>query len=181
MTVATFGSVSLERLARLDAGEATLEAAAWLKQLVADDYFLESQVLPLFDQLDAGHETSMAVLADGGGAYSLLAFHWPVGSATPIHDHGSWAVLSVAIGCLREERFQRLDVGSQSDHPHLRRLSFHDREPGQVSTLMPHDGGIHRIQNLSSEWAISIHLYGPSSGLDGQDFDPAIAHSDDHR
>lgn len=173
MTVTSFVFASLERVCRLSAEEATREAAIWLAELVADDNFLESQILPLFDLREEGAEPSMAVLADGGGAYVLRAFHWPVGSATAIHDHGSWAVAGVAMGCLREEGFRRLDDGAHRNHGRLRRLWSRDRRLGQISTLMPYEGGIHRIRNLSTDWAISIHLYGPNFDLGAQDFDPA--------
>jgi predicted metal-dependent enzyme (double-stranded beta helix superfamily) len=181
MTVATVDSGTLEWLARLPAPDAALEAAAWLAELVADDAFLKSQVLPRFDPLAGGPEPSMAVLADGGGAYSLLAFHWPAGSATRIHDHGSWAVLGVAAGYLHEDRFVRLDEGDRPIHAHLRRLWSDDWAPGWTSALLPREGGIHRIQNRSADPAVSIHLYGPTSDGEGREYDPATDEIDDER
>jgi predicted metal-dependent enzyme (double-stranded beta helix superfamily) len=179
MTITTFDPVALERLSDLPTEEAVCKAATWLAQLIADDDFLESHVLPLLDQQDGHEEVSVAALADGGSAYSLLAFRWSPGSTTQIHDHGSWGVLGVATGRLHEERFQRLDDGDESNRVRLRRQWSHDWEPGRLSILMPYKGGIHRIQNLSMEGAISIHLYGPTLGEGGRDFDPTTDDVDD--
>jgi hypothetical protein len=43
-----------------------------------------------------------------------------------------------------------------------------------ASTVLPYDGGIHRISNLGEETAVSVHLYGPwASSTDGRDYDPS--------
>ena len=42
-----------------------------------------------------------------------------------------------------------------------------------VSTVLPYDGGVHRVGNVGGEAAISVHLYGPRIGaVDGRDYDP---------
>ena len=43
-----------------------------------------------------------------------------------------------------------------------------------ASTVLPYDGGIHRISNLGEETAVSVHLFGPwASVTDGRDYDPS--------
>ena len=78
------------------------------------------------------------------------------------------------VGSVFEERYERLDDGSQIDHARLKqawRLSW-SREDG-VSTVLPYDEGIHRAGNLGGKPAISVHLYGPKEGeFDGRDYDP---------
>jgi hypothetical protein len=45
------------------------------------------------------------------------------------------------------------------------------REDG-ASTMLPYEGGIHRMGNPGEGTAISVHLYGPREGeFDGKDCD----------
>ena len=77
------------------------------------------------------------------------------------------------VASVLEERYERLDDGSQLEYAHLKKawqLSW-SREDG-VSTVLPYDEGIHRVGNPGGETAISVHLYGPKIGdLDGRDYD----------
>jgi hypothetical protein len=74
-----------------------------------------------------------------------------------------------------EERYERLDDGSRLDHARLKKvwqLSW-SSEDG-ASTVLPGDGGIHRVGTLGKSPAISVHLYGPRIGeVDGRDYDPS--------
>jgi len=77
-----------------------------------------------------------------------------------------------------EERYERLDNGSMPDHARLKKLWRLDwsREDG-ISTVLPYEGGIHRVGNPSEEPAVSVHLYGPRLGeIDGRDYDPSQDH-----
>jgi hypothetical protein len=54
-------------------------------------------------------------------------------------------------------------------------MSQHRRvwRAGDVSTLRPYAGGIHRVANPTAAATYSVHLYGPRLGLlDGRDYDP---------
>jgi len=77
------------------------------------------------------------------------------------------------VGSVLEERYERLDDGSQLEYAHLKKawqLSW-SREEG-ASTVPPHDEGIHRVGNLGGETVIAVHLYGPNIGVfDGRDYD----------
>ena len=77
------------------------------------------------------------------------------------------------VGSVLEERYERLDDGSQLNHARLKKvwqLSW-SREDG-VSSLLPYEEGIHRVGNLGSKRAISVHLYGPKMcEFDGRDYD----------
>jgi len=43
-----------------------------------------------------------------------------------------------------------------------------------ASTVLPYEGGIHRVGNGGGSTAISVHLYGPQIGeVDGRDYDPS--------
>ena len=46
-----------------------------------------------------------------------------------------------------------------------------------ASTLLPGDGGIHRVANRGDAVAVSVHHYGPKAGeVDGRDYDPSRDH-----
>jgi hypothetical protein len=82
------------------------------------------------------------------------------------------------VGSVLEERYERLDDGSRVEYARLKKawqLSW-SGEDG-VSTVLPRDGGIHRVGNPGGETAISVHLYGPKIGeLDGRDYDASRDH-----
>ncbi len=117
------------------------------------------------------------------GSYSLQVFVWPPGSRTRIHDHSSWGAYCCALGTIFEERYERLDDGSQRDHARLRKAwGWAWRERDGTSTVLPYEGGIHRIGNPGDKTAISVHLYGPRiSDIDGRDYDPSRAYVCDRR
>jgi len=77
-----------------------------------------------------------------------------------------------------EERYERLDDGSRPDHARLQKSWQLTWGPEHgASTVVPGDGGIHRVTNLGSEVALSVHLYGPRTGeVDGRDYDPSCDH-----
>ena len=55
------------------------------------------------------------------------------------------------------------------------------REDG-ASSVLPHDGGIHRVGNPGDRAAFSVHLYGPRLGeVDDRDYDPSRDHVCDRR
>ncbi|HZB10379.1 MAG TPA: hypothetical protein VE525_14845 [Rubrobacter sp.] len=74
-----------------------------------------------------------------------------------------------------EVRYERLDDGSVPDHARLKELwRFEWGRKDGISTVLPYEGGIHRISNPSEEPAISVHLHGPRLGeIDGRDYDPS--------
>ena len=112
------------------------------------------------------------------GSYSLQVFVWPPGSKTRIHDHSSWGAYCCALGTIFEERYERLDDGSQRDHARLRKAWERVWKEGEGTlTVLPYEGGIHRIGNSGEKTAISVHLYGPRmSNIDGRDYDPSRAY-----
>ena len=121
----------------------------------------------------------------GGGnrSFSLQVFVWPPGTETRIHDHSSWGVYCCAVGSVLEERYERLDDGSRLDHARLKKVweLMWSRDDG-ASSVLPGDGGIHRVGNPGDRMAISVHLYGPRLGeIDGRDYDPSRDYVCDRR
>jgi hypothetical protein len=164
----------LERFSDLPAGLALRRAASCLAHLARDPAFLDAYVLPLLPQARRAEDWYVARRFDGpDGSHSLQIFVWPAGTRTRIHDHTSWGAYCCVAGSVLEERYERLDDGSRLNHARLKKawqLSW-SRGDG-VSTVLPHDEGIHRVGNLGGETAISVHLYGPKIGaFDGRDYD----------
>ncbi len=97
-------------------------------------------------------------------AFSVVSFVWSPGEGSPVHDHGTWGVIGQYEGEEEETRYDRAslrDVG---------RVIF---RPGDVSHVVPPDREVHRIRNLGSTPAVSVHVYGGDIGRRSRHtFDP---------
>jgi predicted metal-dependent enzyme (double-stranded beta helix superfamily) len=170
----------LQNLARIPAEHAVRRAALHVARLVEDPAFLELEVLPLLEE-KRDRQADWYVASkheDGDRSFSLQIFVWPPGKNTKIHDHSCWGVYCCAVGSVREERFERLDDGSRLEHARLRKVweLTWSKEDGP-SSVLPGDGGIHRVGNPGDGMAISVHLYGPRlEEIDGRDYDPSRDH-----
>jgi predicted metal-dependent enzyme (double-stranded beta helix superfamily) len=152
------------------------EAIPTLSSLVRDPDFLSSHVLPLLKEAGRAEDWYVAYRHDDpDSSNSLQVFIWPPGSATRIHDHSSWGAFCCAVGSVLEERYERADDGSLPHHASLKKLwRLEWRREDGISTVLPYEGGIHRVGNPAKELAISVHLYGPRLGeIDGRDYDPS--------
>jgi predicted metal-dependent enzyme (double-stranded beta helix superfamily) len=185
MTLLTMGMKDLEKLSELPTELALPRAASYLANLVEDPAFLEAEIHPLLEETRGEQEDWYVAHKHEGEEHSLSlqVFVWPPGTETKIHDHSCWGVYSCAVGSVLEERYERLDDGSRLDHAHLKKIwqLTWSREDG-ASSVLPHDGGIHRVGNPGDSVAISVHLYGPPLGeMDGRDYDPSRNYVCDRR
>jgi Cysteine dioxygenase type I len=176
---------ALQELSELPTELAPGRAAPFLARLVEDPNFYEDEILPLLEEARGLRgDWYVARRYEGGErSYSLQIFVWPPGTQTKIHDHSSWGVYCCAAGSVREERYERLDDGSRLDHAHLKKSwqLMWSTEDG-ASSVLPNDGGIHRVGNPGDSVAISVHLYGPRLGeVDGRDYDPSRDYVCDRR
>jgi predicted metal-dependent enzyme (double-stranded beta helix superfamily) len=174
----------LRRLSELPTEPALRQAAAFLAGLVKDPGFVESRILPLLKEERGSEDWYVAHRCDGEhGAYSLEIFVWPPASGTRVHDHSSWGAYHCAWGSVLEERYERLDDGARAEHARLEKIWQLQWSPEDgASTVLPGDGGIHRVGNPGDSLAISVHLYGPRIGkLEGRDYDPVRDYVCDRR
>ena len=152
------------------------DAVTVLSHLAGDPGFLARHVLPLVEEAKRAEDWYVAYRHDGLARFcSLQIFVWPPGSQTKIHDHSSWGAFCCVVGSVLEVRYGRTDDGTTSDHARLKELWQLEwsREDG-ISTVLPYEGGIHRVCNPNEEPAASVHLYGPRLGeTDGRDYDPS--------
>jgi predicted metal-dependent enzyme (double-stranded beta helix superfamily) len=174
----------LQKLSELPMELALQQAAPFLTHLVRDPAFVEFEILPLLQAAKGREDWYVARRYDGKDhSFSLQVFVWPPSTETRIHDHSSWGVYCCAAGSVLEERYERLDDGSRPDHADLKKIwqLLWSREDG-ASSVLPHDGGIHRVGNPSDSLAISVHLYGPRIGeVDGRDYDLSCDYVCDRR
>ncbi len=168
----------LREIADLPTETALRRAVPFLEEMVEDPAFVEAEILPLLEEAEGAEGWYVARRHEEEGAYSLQVFVWPGGTGTKIHDHSSWGVYRCVVGSVLEERYGRLDDGSRPDHARLRKSWQLRWKPSDgASTVLPGDGGIHRITNTGGGTAISVHLYGPRTrNVDGRDYDPSRDH-----
>jgi predicted metal-dependent enzyme (double-stranded beta helix superfamily) len=176
---------ALRDLSELPTELALERAAPFLARLVGDLDFREAEILPLLEEARGmqGDWYVARSYEDREHSYSLQIFVWPPGTETKIHDHSSWGVYCCAVGSVLEERYERLDDGSRLDHAHLKKIwrLMWSTEDG-ASSVLPDDGGIHRVGNPGDSVAISMHLYGPRlREVDGRDYDPSRDYVCDRR
>jgi hypothetical protein len=152
------------------------DAVTILTHLAGDPGFLARRVLPLVEEAKRAEDWYVGYRHDGlARSCSLQIFVWPSGSQTKIHDHCSWGAFCCVVGSVLEERYGRTDDGTLPDHARLKKLwQLEWRKGDGISTVLPLDGGIHRVGNPKGEPAITLHLYGPRLGeIDGRDFEPS--------
>jgi predicted metal-dependent enzyme (double-stranded beta helix superfamily) len=183
-TTLTPDTDELREIAMLPTESALPRAARFLSDLVKDAGFVQGEILPLLKKATYVRDWYVARQYDGDdGSYSLKIFVWPPGTGTSIHDHSSWGAYACSLGTILEERFDRTDDGSVPEHARLKKAwqllwSPHDG----ASTVLPGDGGIHRVGNPGESPAISVHLYGPRlEEVDGRDYDPSRDYVCDRR
>src|SRR5215204_4229507 len=177
MTLLAVDTNDLQMLSELPTELALQQASPFLAHLVKDPTFLQAEIRPLLEEARTTEgDWYVAKRYEGEDhSYSLQIFVWPPRTETKIHDHSSWGVYCCAVGSVLEERYERLDDGSRLDHARLKKIRQRLwSEKDGASSVLPHDGGIHRVGNPGDDAAISVHLYGPRVGdVDGRDYDPS--------
>lgn len=170
---------ALEEICNLPPQLAVREVAPVLSRLARERTFLDSHLLP---HAEAAESRSYAGVKDPyiayrregkDNSYALQLFVWPAGAASQIHDHSCWGAISCVAGSLVEERYDRIDDASEPNQAHLKKAWQQVWKRGEgISTLLPYDGGIHRVSNPTNATVLSLHIYGPMGLIDGRDYDP---------
>jgi predicted metal-dependent enzyme (double-stranded beta helix superfamily) len=115
-----------------------------------------------FAQFPLRHERStMHVLAeDDGDGLALYAVAAQGESATPPHDHTTWAVVVGIEGEEMNKLWRRVDDGASPGNAELEQIEETLVAPGTGVALMPED--IHSIHRASDAPLLHFHLYGRS-------------------
>ncbi|HEX3347625.1 MAG TPA: cysteine dioxygenase family protein [Acetobacteraceae bacterium] len=93
--------------------------------------------------------------------YAILAIVWRPGQMSPVHGHRTWCAFGIHRGVLAETLFT---VENGRPIP----FSCVQRRPGDVNHAPADPRAIHRLANLGTEDAISIHVYGAAFDSIGQ-------------
>lgn len=175
MVLTASSPYEVERIHRRLAGLTLTDAVAALTSLSRDPFFWHWQVQPLLQEELQSRDVYVArTIGTQRDSAVLQLFVWPPGASTAIHDHASWGALRTFVGTLAEERYYRLDNGTQPDTARLRKAWTRQWTClDGVSTFLPYEDGIHRVSNPTDQVVISAHIYGPRLHLfDGRDYDP---------
>lgn len=132
------------------------------------------QVAPLASQLALAKETWLTPEKyetddeQGFGAHllhvepdnSLAVFciAWAPRNGTPVHDHGTWAVVAGVEGSERNIKYNRLDDRSRPEYAELEERCTFTANAGEVICLKPR--GIHLVWNDNDYVTLSLHTYG---------------------
>jgi predicted metal-dependent enzyme (double-stranded beta helix superfamily) len=101
-------------------------------------------------------------LLHAGSDHTILALVWRPGQMSPVHGHRSWCALGIHSGSMTELAFAN---GHHGPAP----LACAQRGTGATSHAAADPARIHRLANLGTETAISIHVYGVRHDRLGQD------------
>jgi predicted metal-dependent enzyme (double-stranded beta helix superfamily) len=132
------------------------EASLATAELCSDDRWLGSQ----HRIASPDSYTRHLLHRDRMNRFVVLSLVWLPGQATPVHDHDCWGVMGVLQSELEEVHYDRLDDGSRPDHADLSESRRTVVGQGAVAHLLPPYEEIHRIGNIGSRPAISVHVYG---------------------
>jgi predicted metal-dependent enzyme (double-stranded beta helix superfamily) len=140
-------------------------AAGLLRALVSRDDWLPQEMA----ETHPTHHNQHLLYCDPDDRFSVLSVVWGPGQGTPIHDHLTWG----AIGMLRGAEWSQqycITGGVPRAAGMPERLG-----PGQVTTVSPRLGDVHRVWNAFHDRAsVSIHLYGGDIGkIERHAFDAA--------
>jgi predicted metal-dependent enzyme (double-stranded beta helix superfamily) len=90
---------------------------------------------------------------DAAGGWALAALVWRPGQMSPVHAHKAWCAVGFHRGVLAETFYALGASGVVPDTIVMRR-------PGDISFGTARPDAIHRLANLGTEVAISLHAYG---------------------
>ena len=95
-------------------------------------------------------------------SFQVLCYIWGPYLSDTVHDHGSWGIIGSFVKPVGERKYRRMDDGTMEGYAELKEISSTVLQPGEVTTVLPLNNGIHRMENPSNEIAISINVYGRS-------------------
>ncbi|MEO3472842.1 cysteine dioxygenase family protein [Roseomonas sp. CAU 1739] len=93
---------------------------------------------------------------DAEDGWAVAALVWRPGQMSPVHAHNAWCAVGVHRGVLTETFYEA--PAQDGAPPSLSGIAL--RRPGDVTFGPARADAIHRLANLGTETAISIHAYG---------------------
>jgi len=93
-------------------------------------------------------------------SFLVLAYIWEPFSVDTIHDHGSWGIVASFINDIKEVKYRRQDPGDVAGYAELEETVTKVLKTGETTHVLPLDAGIHQMENLSGEIAVTLNVYG---------------------
>lgn len=93
---------------------------------------------------------------DAEQGWAVAALVWRPGQMSPVHAHKAWCAVGVHRGILTETFYD--PPAAEGGLPVPKGIVM--RRPGDISFGPARPDAIHRLANLGTETAISIHAYG---------------------
>lgn len=93
-------------------------------------------------------------------SFLVLAYIWEPFSVDTIHDHGSWGIVASFINDIKEVKFRRRDDGTVAGYAELEETGTRVLKAGEITHVLPLNAGIHQMENLSGEIAVTLNIYG---------------------
>lgn len=98
------------------------------------------------------------------GSFGVLSYTWDAHATDVIHDHASWGIISTVVGRIGERKYKRLDNNGMDGFADLKEVAFRTLGPGDTTSVLPLDQGIHRMENDTDAVGVTINVYGKGSG-----------------
>ena len=106
-----------------------------------------------------GGRPGYAYYKNADGSLNIYGVLFRKDHPTPVHDHVTWGIIGVYSGEQRTTRYNRADDGSTPGQCRTELVADEVLTHGATYPLLPpHD--IHRIEVLSDEDGLSIHVLG---------------------
>jgi 3-mercaptopropionate dioxygenase len=95
---------------------------------------------------------------------TLMSLVVPPGTGTPVHDHLAWGLVGLYGGEQDEWVYRRDDAGEDEEHAELIEVERRRLHRGDFYELLPPEGDIHKVETVSDDPSISLHLLGSDIG-----------------
>ena len=124
-----------------------------LSRLILDQDFLKNQ----WQSIDANE---IQIYYSPDKTFTVRAYIWEPGICYPIHDHGAWGIVGALFNQIRERKFARMDDGLDASHAEVKQIADATLAAGETTYVLPLNDGIHQMQAINKQVAVSIHVYG---------------------
>jgi predicted metal-dependent enzyme (double-stranded beta helix superfamily) len=147
-------AVAAAFVAHQDEAERAAAVADALRPALGDPDLLDASLCRSYPDR---YRANVAYVAPDG-SFSVVALVWRQGQRTAIHSHRSWCVVGVHQGIEREHAYVVDPV--VPDGIAVRAAGAVDFHAGDVTWLVSGDDGVHAVENVGDDLAISLHVYG---------------------
>jgi predicted metal-dependent enzyme (double-stranded beta helix superfamily) len=99
------------------------------------------------------------VVSDDVFSFTVVVLLWEPGAVTPIHDHDTWCVFGILEGALEVTDYAVVKDDGRSPFL-INEVRREMLSAGLTGDNLAPDSEVHRVRNVGTERAISLHVYG---------------------